>query len=174
LFNELNQQDSADFYFNKMLQTNNYGLDLNAIVQSYFIFKNNDKGYQYNDLTLKYYPFNEDANLTEAMRVYQTKPNEAIEILNRLETKIKTARVYAERSLFYHNLDKYDLALTDANKAVELSRGEPWIVTGRGRTKHLMKDYKGAEEDYKYASERGDTSAVRYYNLLKADMNKKN
>jgi tetratricopeptide (TPR) repeat protein len=104
LFNELNQQDSADFYFNKMLRTNNYGLDLNAIVQSYFIFKNNDKGYQYNDLILKYYPFNEDANLTEAMRVYQTKPSEAIEILNRLETKIKMHQVLHQLHLLNLNL----------------------------------------------------------------------
>lgn len=171
LFKELNSKDSADFYFDKMLQTKNYGLDLNAIVQSYFIFKNNDKGYEYNDLTLKYYPLNEDANLIEAMRLYQTKPNEAIEMLTRLEKKVKTARIYAERSLFYHNMGKFGLALADADKAVEMSHGEPWIVTGRGRTKHLLKDYKGAEADYKYSIEHGDTAAKRFYGLLLKDMN---
>jgi tetratricopeptide (TPR) repeat protein len=171
LFKELNSKDSADLYFVKMLQTKNYGLDLNAIAQSYFMFKNNDKGYEYNDLTLKYYPLNEEANLTEAMRLYQTNPKEAIEMLTRLEKNVKTARIYAERSLFYHNMDKFNLALADADKAVEMSHGEPWIVTGRGRTKHLLKDYKGAENDYKYSIDRGDTAAKRFYGLLLKDMN---
>ena len=172
IFNELNIKDSSELYFNKMLQTKNYGVDLNAIAKLYFIFKNNKKGYEYNDLTLKYYPLNEEANLTEAMRIYQTNPDKAIEMLTLLEKKLKTARVYALRSLFYHNMDKFELALIDANKAVELSHREPWIVTGRGRTKHLLKDFKGAEVDYKYSIEQGDTTAIRFYKLLLVDMNK--
>ena len=173
LFNALEVKDSSEYYFKKMLTTSNHGLDLNSLTQVLTIVRDTSRFYEYNDLTLKYYPFNEDANLAEAMRVYQTKPYEAIKILNRLESKVKSASLYAERSFFYHNLEKYDLALIDANKAVQLSHETAWILTGRGRTKHKLHDYLGAEDDYKIAKAKGDTTAKRFYKLLLADMNKK-
>ncbi len=174
LFYELKNTDSSNFYFNKMLMFSKYNaINLNSIVDAFIVFKQYDKAREYNSIILKYYPNEEEANIKVAMDFYsQNKSNEAITIMNKLCQNTNNPKVFATRSIFYHNMVKYNLALKDANKAVALSNGEPWIITGRGRTKEKLRDYAGAEQDYKLAISKGDTTALNFYNSMLKEKNK--
>jgi tetratricopeptide (TPR) repeat protein len=168
LYRELQNNDSANYYFDKMLAYNkNNAVHLNSVVEGFTIFKMFDKAREYNNLILKYYPNDEEANMKIAVELFSVNRfNEAFIIINKLCRNTKNSKVYALRSTFYHNLEKYDLALIDADKAVSLSDGEAWIITGRGRTREKLRDYEGAKRDYQEAIKKGDTTALRFYNSL--------
>jgi tetratricopeptide (TPR) repeat protein len=175
LFYELKNTDSANFYFNKMLVLGKHDAsNLNSVVDGFITFKNYDKAKEYNELLLKYYPKDEEANIKVAMELFnQNKNDEALSIMTKLCQNTNNPKVFATRSIFYHNMEKYNLALKDANKAVSLSNSVPWILTGRGRTKEKLKDYDGAEKDYKEAISKGDTTALRFYNTMLEELKRK-
>jgi tetratricopeptide (TPR) repeat protein len=176
LFYEMKNADSSNVYFKKMSSANSYNaIFMNDIVSLFYIFGKEEKGVEYIDLAYKYYPKDEMAIYNKALVLGGSENyEEAIKLLNSIKKKTKNPQVLFNLSVCYSNSGQFNKALTEINEAIRLSSGSiPAYFTDRGRTKQKLKDFIGAEKDFKEAMSKGDTSALRFYNSLLEEKKKK-
>lgn len=90
----------------------------------------------------------------EALRI----ADEAVELAQGLDYRA-AARALAGRALVHRKLDRFDEALADYGKAIELSPEEDWVIANRGETFRLMRRYEEALADFDRAIELDATYA---------------
>ncbi|MEO6303551.1 MAG: tetratricopeptide repeat protein [Bacteroidia bacterium] len=175
-FNELENNDSADYYFKKMPDYNKQGaVDLWQVLICLNANMKFDKMIEYNNILLKYYPYDSFANINKAnILVNDTRYNEALVIYDKIKgEENRSPYFYASRGSCYMYLKQYDKALSDMTKAHEMEPSNAQYIMGIGRVNQKMGNYKESEKNYKISMAKGDTVAVRLYNTLLEEMRQK-
>ena len=73
--------------------------------------------------------------------------------------------VYLDRGTAYNKLKKYNNALQDYTKAIELDNSSAEVFSNRGDVYYILQDYDNAIEDYNKAIELDNSYAKAYFNL---------
>jgi serine/threonine protein kinase/regulator of sirC expression with transglutaminase-like and TPR domain len=71
---------------------------------------------------------------------------------------------YNNRGLTYHNLQQYEAALVEYNRAIDLDPTIALVYNNRGATHRALKEYRAALADYSRAIELDPTDAQAYSN----------
>lgn len=91
---------------------------------------------------------------------------EAVELLHKaLQQKPNGKEALYERGVVYTNMKKFDLALFDFNKLIELESDNPFFYACRAFIKAGMKDGNGAILDYQMTLKLDPDDAIAHNNL---------
>ena len=126
----------------------NYEQALTVINQAIFLFPNNPNHY------------NEKWAVLRELKRY----DEGLAAINKAIELAPRAAWYGNRGTLYYNQQKYELALADFSKAIELNRNDAKAYTNRGNLYSNQQKYELALADYNKAIEINPKLAEAYYN----------